>query len=177
MRTDFGLFIACALALVSAAAGCESNVQTCTRAGCTDRVTLDVRTGQAGLADGSYELELAAGGLAHTCGFVVPDDVPGPGGAHQIDCEPRLAMSLQPAIACTEQRSGATVTESCAQVGGELMLSAFVEGSPQTIALRIERDSVVVMDETLTPAYETVRPNGPDCEPECRLATVELTLP
>jgi hypothetical protein len=32
-------------------------------------------------------------------------------------------------------------------------------------------------EEVVTPSYEVVQPNGPDCPPTCRLAVVTITLP
>ena len=31
--------------------------------------------------------------------------------------------------------------------------------------------------QTLTPVYETVQPNGPDCPPVCLIAVVTITIP
>jgi hypothetical protein len=49
------------------------------------------------------------------------------------------------------------------------------ERTPEEVTVRVswEDNSVV---ETLQPTYETIRPNGPDCPPECRQAEVKLNL-
>lgn len=169
--------IACALALASSVAGCEVFTHSCTEVGCSDGVMLEVRTGQGGLADGSYVFDLEAGAQNHTCSFVVPDDLPERGSLQQIECTPRLDVFLGPASVCTEQRRGDAVSESCMLVPGQFVLQANVQGTPPELELRLSRDGTLLAEQTLTAVYETTRPNGPDCEPECRIATVEVTLP
>ena len=47
---------------------------------------------------------------------------------------------------------------------------------PETVTVTIlDAEGEVVVEANGTPSYRTVRPNGPDCEPECRQAFVEVS--
>jgi hypothetical protein len=159
-----------------AVAGCEGITHSCTLIGCLDGLGIEVRSGQGGLADGRYALDLTAQ-QAHACTFTVPDDLPARGSAHQVECTPELDVLLQGASVCMEQRRGNAVSESCTPVAGQFVLQARVQGTPRSVELRVDRDGTTLFAQTLTPAYETTHPNGPDCEPECRVASLEVTLP
>ena len=38
-------------------------------------------------------------------------------------------------------------------------------------------DGTVLLDETISPAYETSQPNGPGCGPICHYASAAWTIP
>lgn len=52
----------------------------------------------------------------------------------------------------------------------------FLEGfTPEEVTIRLSFDSDSV-SETFNPFYETYQPNGPDCPPECLVASVTVLL-
>ena len=52
-----------------------------------------------------------------------------------------------------------------------------ISGTPTKIQLTIEHAETVLHSSEFAPTYVTTRPNGPECEPECRSASTELALP
>jgi len=149
----------------------------CHEVGCADGVTVNLRPSQGVLPSGSYAFDLAAGARTHACSFVVPDDLPELGTLTDVDCAPPLAVQIGPEAMCSEQRRGNSIDEACRPVPEHFVLQAHVEGTPPTLELRLTRDEAVLLEQVLTPSYETTRPNGPDCGPVCQEATLDVTLP
>jgi len=52
----------------------------------------------------------------------------------------------------------------------------FAEFTPVNVVVRVTTGGRT-HEETVTPAYQQVRPNGPNCGPECKQATVTVALP
>ena len=48
--------------------------------------------------------------------------------------------------------------------------------SPETATIRVSWESDTV-EVTVSPQYETVRPNGSGCDPVCQTANVDITVP
>lgn len=167
----------CCLLVAVMTAGCPVESQSCTEIGCGDGISIELRPAEGTLDDGSYALDIVAGEQTHACSFVVPDDLPVRGNLHEVQCMPRLNVYLQPESICSEQRSGDAISESCRPVPGRFMLQAQIEGTPRTLDLRLSRDGTALLEQQLTPSYETTRPNGPDCEPACEQARVQLAFP
>ena len=44
------------------------------------------------------------------------------------------------------------------------------------IEIVVSRDGVEIERLQTTPVYETVQPNGPDCDPVCRVARTEIVV-
>ena len=164
------------LLLCSTIAACETS-HICTLVGCGDGVSLEVRPAQGPFEDGGYELVIVADGQTHACSFVLPDDLPVQGSVHTIECTPPMSASLQAELICTEARGASSVSQTCAPIAGEFVLRALVQTTAPELELRIRRDDVPLLAQTLMPSYEIFQPNGPDCEPTCRQAGIEVTLP
>jgi hypothetical protein len=62
------------------------------------------------------------------------------------------------------------------RLAGQSRLEVNTPGTPETLAVRVERDGQSVLDHDQKPKYEGTRPNGPDCEPVCEQSHVQLTL-
>jgi len=139
--------------LLVSAQGCAT---TCTDAGCGPSMSLEIRAADGTWPDGVYALELSVDGVAHTCSMTLPDDIPASGG---------LALS------------GCGLTLSPDQVAGQYTLRSWSSSTPRTLSVRVTRDEALLIDETRTVAYEDSRPNGPECGPVCRSATVDFQLP
>jgi len=59
-----------------------------------------------------------------------------------------------------------------AMCGSNIFLEGF---TPEEVTIRLSFDSDSV-SETFNPFYETNQPNGPDCPPECLVASVTVLL-
>ena len=51
-----------------------------------------------------------------------------------------------------------------------------VDFAPETVEIRLEGEGLDYV-ETFEPDYTTIFPNGPDCPPECRQATIRIEVP
>ena len=54
--------------------------------------------------------------------------------------------------------------------------SARADALPEEITVRLERDGQLVSEQDIEPDYQTYRPNGPECAPECRSATIPYSF-
>ena len=138
------------LSLASGQGGCDARDDlACTEIGCGDGVTVAVVSER--FADGVYRLRVSSGGLADDCQWTIS--------------------------------SGRIASETCNAAYGvgasypppEAVAVSYpaVEGPIRVV---LSRDGSVVADRAVTPAYETVEPNGPDCPPVCRVARTEIVL-
>jgi hypothetical protein len=90
------------------------------------------------------------------------------GSLTDVDCAPPLIVQIEPEAICSEQRRGDSVDEACRAVPEHFVLQAHVEGGPPTLEIQLTRDEAVLLEQVLTPSYETTRPNGPDFVLLCR---------
>lgn len=95
-----------------------------------------------------------------------------------IACSDGITVELQgnvPANYTVTARAGSEARShecSQAQPCGPIMFENF---TPDRVAIEITSAAGTVRRE-VTPEYRTVRPNGPNCPPECRQARVIVTL-
>ncbi len=128
----------------------------CTKMGCVDGLMLTV-TPEYRWQPGDYVFRLTLDGSTVTCRGRLP-----------------LNACDMPSLACDGE--GVMITESgCAlppeaQGFGDIQISS----GPQQVAVSITRDGQTLVNKTVTPIYRTARPNGPQCEPECRQASAPL---
>jgi len=54
--------------------------------------------------------------------------------------------------------------------------AVFDDFTPTQVTIRVTWSGGSV-EQVVTPAYEVVQPNGPDCPPVCRRAVVTITIP
>lgn len=69
-----------------------------------------------------------------------------------------------------------TIVIECSEsspCGNSIFLRDF---TPDHVDITIQGESVDFTDSFM-PEYELTRPNGPDCPPECRRATITVTIP
>jgi hypothetical protein len=159
------------------ASGCDSLTKSCTLIGCNDGMQLTLRTADDRWADGAYTLDVTIDGEAHACAFSVPEDIPEQEGRIvDLACDSDLTIQLVPKTECTEMTRGDAVSQSCEWIEDAWLLQGGVQGMVENLSVRVRRDDATLLDRTLEPEYVESRPNGPDCEPLCRQATVELTI-
>jgi hypothetical protein len=159
--------------------GCGGHA--CTEVGCSDGLVVQVRRPTSEWAPGAYGLELAFDGHAITCAFTLPADFPATGSVKEIPCQgsvgaPGFSVILDQDSICDTVQRGGSETFVCQPVPNRYSLRAGLYGTPATAKLVLGLDDGVLLDTELTPTYEESRPNGPDCGPVCRQATVDLEL-
>ena len=130
----------------------------CTEIGCQDGLLIRV-TPTSGWPAGQYVITTQVDDATIVCTGTLP-----------------LPACGTPGLTCDGE--GVQVTESGCALGpeehafGDVMLAT----QPESVSLTIERDGTQVADGSWTPDYETVQPNGPECEPTCTFAAVELAV-
>lgn len=128
--------------------------RACTEIGCSDQLTIQIMPAGDDFAVGTYQITTAKdGGTPTTCELVITDECAG--------------------------------ADVC--VSGESTCNGLVPGAPgapytivsevvQSIDVTVEKDSVVLADESFSPQYEEVQPNGDGCPPICSQASVVVQL-
>jgi hypothetical protein len=97
-----------------------------------------------------------------------------------IGCEDGLAIDVQGAVPASytvtlEAPDGAPRVFECGPT--RFCQPLFVaEFMPETVEVRVQAEGVDFTAE-FTPTYSVSRPNGPDCPPECRQATIRVVVP
>lgn len=108
---------------------------------------------------GTYRFEIVADAVTSTCTGALP--LP-KCGTSAIQCE-------GPPVAIDES--------GCALPPSEHAFSDLqFPDAPSSLQIEIQLDGTPVVSQTWSPQYETLRPNGPSCEPTCRHATVNLAV-
>ncbi|MGB1274557.1 MAG: hypothetical protein ACPG77_02315, partial [Nannocystaceae bacterium] len=128
---------------------CSSQVpRTCTEIGCQSAVQIDFQK-KSPWAAGTYTVTATLdGGEPHSCEVVLPLSCHAPSCADEVLMVHRDGCALAPE---KHAISGVTINA----------------GSPPNIKVEVSHDGAPLGSGVFTPTYETVRPNGPGCEPEC----------
>jgi hypothetical protein len=84
------------------------------------------------------------------------------------------APSLTPITIVLTATDGSTRSGTATCAGNTCSLS-FPDFTPPTVTIQVTAGTES-SEVTTQPAYQTTRPNGPRCPPECRTARVEVAL-
>lgn len=96
-----------------------------------------------------------------------------------IECTSALVVALEGAVPSSYaiEVRGPNETRRFTCTEASLCNEAVFEGfTPVQATIRMEW-SGGTFEEVVTPVYETVQPNGPDCPPICRRAVVTIEIP
>lgn len=171
----------------ASAAGCGGDTEpqpaavNCTQIGCSDGVLLSVRSQAAWLA-GSYTLDLQLPGWSRSCSFQLPL-APATGGqpaAAALDCTPALELAVRAGTRCSDEAvaSGLGPAGLCEELEGRYEVQGFItEPLSGELAVTLRRAGTTLAAARYPLEYRELFPNGPECAPECRQASVELVLP
>jgi hypothetical protein len=111
--------------------------------------------------------------------MTLPADLPGRGSTSEIACDPPIGFpgaSLSQDATCMEQRTADAVGQSCTPIPDHYTLSAFIQRTPESVSVAVSRDGESFAEVSEALDYTEHHPNGPDCEPTCRGAGVEVVL-
>lgn len=133
--------------------GDDSATSICTAIGCEDG--LKVVFQPALHAEGTYDFEVALDGMSSTCTAVLPfDDL-----SVDVCDDPRVMLIL----------SGTALPANQQEVYGMM-----IADTPSTVRITIDKDGDQVADQSFTPSYQQVAPNGVECGPICTQGTETL---
>lgn len=125
----------------------------CTEIGCIDGLSVTFEPALAG--KGTYTFDVTVDGTAYSCDATIPlegsSTVCGTGGVVSI------------------YLSGSELDPSDQSLPG-----LHVEGTPKSVRIQVHRDKALVADADLSPKYQEVQPNGPDCPPTCHSAAGDV---
>jgi len=166
-------------ALIVLWAGCDADLlgRSCTEIGCVDQLSLTFRAPDNRWREGAYRIELELEGEALQCAFSVPAALPAQlGSVGQVECGRGASAYFSAETLCTETRTRDAVSHSCTPRAGEWTLQLSRSGTPARLEVRVTRDEQEVASLSETVKYRENRPNGPDCEPLCRQAQLEIAV-
>lgn len=140
--------------------------RACTEMGCVEGLTIDLQS-PSGWAPGAYRFDIELDQDKVSCEVTLP--------LRACDAGPSARCTLHPGEGPSER---VMISESgCALPPAQHSLPTLsIRGEPARVRVAVSRDGAQLASEELTPAYRTVTPNGPGCEPVCRQAHGAVTL-
>jgi hypothetical protein len=171
------------VAVVCGALGCGGNAisspfgggMACTDVGCEDQFSASVTMDAALVPAGTHTVNVVADGAAMSCMFPFPPADSTGGLAAQ--CSSGLTVFVQPATVCTTTQSATVASQQCQPIDGKFTESIWVSGTPSEVRVQQLVAGTVILDQTVSPTYQTNEPNGPGCEPVCHQGGAEWTIP
>jgi hypothetical protein len=145
------------LALLSFCCAVPAQADTaCTEIGCIDGLSLTVPPDYH-WGTGDYVFSFTLDGRAVTCTGALPLKECGEA---SMSCDGDDVMITESGCALLPEAHG--------------FGNVYIASSPTKIQVKVTRNGAVLMDKKMTPRYRDTHPNGAQCEPQCRQATVAL---
>ncbi len=148
------MLLSLVLACTSGSDSIGGGGDACTEMGCIDGLT--VQFVPALTAKGTYVFDVTVDGTAYSCEATLPL------GDSSTVCGSGNVVSIF--------LSGSELDPTDQSLPG-----LHVEGTPKSVQLQVHRDDTVVAGANLSPEYQTLQPNGPECEPTCHSAAVDVS--
>ena len=86
-------------------------------------------------------------------------------------------MSVGPNTSCTETVTAEARTLHCDPIPDQFKEDIGIQGTPSFVHVQQAVGGTTILDRSVTPAYKENRPNGPECDPLCKQAQVQWTIP
>lgn len=172
-----GALLLSALALLVVPPVNASCSKACGEVGCQSQLTAVVSASIASLPAGTHRIDVTADGAMSSCTFTFPLETAPGGGLVGPQCSPGLIGFVGPAQQCTPFTTGDAKGLRCVPLPDQVQESIQIVGTPSMVAVEQSVGGVVILQRSATPAYADNQPNGPGCEPTCRQATAEWSIP
>lgn len=182
------------LCLLASAPGCELVTRSCTDVYCEDSLALSIDGPPSAWASGPHTLDLQLD-RSHRCLFELPVTLAA-GDSLPLACTPELTSPFGPAATLHHRpppeapcpAPGAGDPSNAGDAGGlgdaghegcapRYRIEVRASAAPTRVTVRLAAGDTPLLDHTSNPTYSRLQPNGPECGPTCRNATLELTLP
>lgn len=151
---------------------------SCTEIGCSDVAGVTIQTANGEWAAGEYALNVAFDAMASRCTFTLPDDLPRLGSLSQLDCDTGLQAHFSQRAKCTEHKGpDGSSSQTCIPIPNQFDLEISQQGVPAKVSVELRLADAVLVDESHSLSYQDVQPNGPECGPVCRQASVKIAIP
>jgi hypothetical protein len=158
----------------AAAQGCSS--KTCPTIGCSDQFTATVQRADGSFPSGAHRIEILADGVMTTCSFSYPLATAPGGGGTAPSCPSGMMVTVGQQEVCTQTTVNNSVATTCQPVPGQVRETIQISGAPGQVHAWQYVDDVAALDTAAAPSYQDVAPNGKECGPICRQASVAWTL-
>jgi hypothetical protein len=127
-------------------------------------------------AYGTYTIDVTADGAARSCTLVLTAEAFSGGRLVSGDCSSGVEVLVGPSLKCDAAKDGAPA-ETNDSTSCPLVEFITLAASPASVHVTQSLGGVVVLDQTVMPAYQVAQPNGPDCAPTCRVGGASWTIP
>lgn len=118
----------------------------CTEIGCEDGFTLTLEAGNGTFTPGEYTINTDIDGVTDTCAITI-------GAMVDSTCNALINLQSMPN-----------------------QIDILFGGTPMSVGVVVSLDGMEIHNETYTPMYMEVQPNGPGCPPICQEAGAVVTL-
>lgn len=145
-------------------AGCSWN-HSCTEIGCGDQASIVMH--ESDWSYSSLTLDVTFDGRTVRC----TSEMMGSGSCN----DPSVTVGAEQLADCVETRTKDAVSESCTP-NGKFQHGIFIQATPRRVAITVTRPDGSNEHREIELEYEIHRPNGPDCDPACKNASVEWEL-
>jgi hypothetical protein len=173
-RMRNGLICTGILVIAATLQGCSS--KECGLVACADQFSATVKRADGSFPSGAHRIEILADGTDSVCTFVYPlGTVPG-GGAAAPNCPSGLTVSIGPEEVCTQTAEKGGIASTCQPIPDRYLETIQLGGTPAQVHAWQYVDDATVLDITAAPSYQAFAPNGSECGPICRQASVAWTL-
>ena len=81
-----------------------------------------------------------------------------------------------PAQICIQTQGSASSGSTCNAIPGKFVETVTLSGTPGQVHVWQYVDDLTILDVAVAPQYQDSRPNGPDCLPVCRQASLAWTM-
>jgi len=163
------------LSLAAAAlAGGGCTTKACPTIGCYDNFAASLQRADHTLPEGTHRIEILADGASSTCSFTFPTSVPS--NTSIVNCATGVNVSVGPELACSDTTINGAIVHRCNPIGGRFIEQINIQGAPGQVHVWQYVDDATILDAAVAPTYQDVSPNGPECGPICRVASVSWTL-
>jgi hypothetical protein len=149
-----------ALGLLPVVSACQAQTKSCTLIGCNDQFQVEIS--QAGISFPNFAADMVIDGRKASCSAVSTTTSGG--------CDSGVTVGLRELVTCT------SMIQYCAGTGTYVEVLV-IAGTPKTVNISLHNGAKIIAERTFQPQYTDYEPNGPGCDPVCKLAMASWSLP
>jgi len=114
---------------------------------------------------GDYSLDVTYDGETASCTFELPYEIPTATRSVIVDCGDSVRVVFNATSSCTD-----------CSIDDPFEMDLFLSSLPETLAVRLERDGEVALEDERDVEYEKIYPRGEECGGGCTQAHVTLVV-
>ena len=176
-RSGFPGFVGLVAMVALSDVACSRFSGACSSVGCQDQLELTVTGPSASLPSGLHRVDVTADGKLLSCTFSFSPDTLAAGSLVSAQCSFGVTALVGPVFDCMTFDNGNAKGQRCVPMPEQFQERLQIAGTPAIVQVEQSVDGTVILQRSATATYTDNHPNGPDCEPTCRQATLALSLP